>query len=298
MRSWFDTRCVGDVRPGDHAWLPYSGADERDHIVGRFVAAALATREKLVYITDADPDALPGVGADPGAHLASGQLSVLPRAHACLDGYGAFDPARLAATIEREVAAGVAADFRAVRITLDYTPMLREGGLPGLLGCEDEVEHTVAPSTMSMAVCQIDRRACPPADLAALAGTHDLRVEPDALYDDGTLRIVPTFAPRGLRVEGEVDAARHALLGDHLARAVAAGHGVRLDCARLDFLDLAGFNLLIRHAEALRPGEALILDDLPPSVENVIDMVGWHRLPGLRRGRVRVPLDQAGEVLP
>ncbi|WP_019629427.1 MEDS domain-containing protein [Actinomadura atramentaria] len=293
MRSWFDTRCVDDVRPGDHAWFPYSGAEERDHVVGPFVAGALKTGEKLLYITDAAPELLPGLGGlDPAPYTGSGQLRVLRRAESCLDRAGGFDPDRLSRTVEREVEQGYDAGFRAVRVTTDYTWLFDgRADIAGLLGCEDRLAHAVSPSTVAMAICQIDRRRCPPDQLAALAATHEVLVEVNPLFDDGTPKIARSFAPRGLRVEGELDAARHAVFTEHLGRLLADRRGVHLDCSRLGFLDLGALNLLARYARTLRAGEALILDDLPANVENVIDMVGWHRLPGLVRGSVRGAAD-------
>ncbi|MFC0037946.1 MEDS domain-containing protein [Actinomadura rayongensis] len=289
MGTWYDTRYVDDVRPGDHAWLPYSGAEERDHVVAPFVAGALATNEKIVYVTDAPAARLPGMSAfDPAAFAATGQLRVLTRAESCLDAAGGFDPDRLGRTIDREVARGFEAGFRAVRFTTDFTWLLAAGAdLTGLLGCEDRLAHAVSPSTVAMAVCQIDRRRCPPDRLVELGATHEVRVEGNPLFDDGTLRIARSFAPRGLRIEGELDRARHAVFAEHLGRLLAGRRGVHLDCGGLGFLDLGGLNLLVRHALALPRGEALILDDLPANVENVIDMVGWNRLPGLVPGRAR-----------
>ena len=54
---------------------------------------------------------------------------------------------------------------------------------------------------------------------------------------------------------------------------------------QLHFIDLGGLNLLAHHATGLPTNDGLVLDHLPPDVENVIDMVGWHRLPGLARGQ-------------
>ncbi|MBX6766589.1 MAG: STAS domain-containing protein, partial [Actinomadura rubrobrunea] len=99
------------------------------------------------------------------------------------------------------------------------------------------------------------------------------------------LKIVRTFDPPGLRVEGELDAARHAAFSDRLARVSKGRLRTHLDLSRLRFVDLGGLSLLTRHASELPGGRVLVLDELPPEVEDVIEMVGWHRLPGLVRGR-------------
>ncbi|QFG24328.1 STAS domain-containing protein [Actinomadura sp. WMMB 499] len=296
---WFAKRPVSEVRPGDHGWLAYTGFEERDRVIGPFVREGLATNEKVVYVTDAPADRLPGLGdgaVDVAAVQRTRQLRVISRRDACLNRGGAFEPAMMLDTIAREVEATFEQGFRAVRLTTDYSWLLNGPGaadLPRVLGCEHRVGDAVSPSTMAMAVCQIDRHACPPEQLAALRDTHEVLVEIDPEYEDNVLRIVRTFEPDGLRIEGELDAARHTAFAEKLAM-VSRGpdgrrRGVHLDLSRLRFIDLRGLHLLVRHAVALDGDDALILDGLQPEVENVIEMVGWHRLPGLAPGRGRMP---------
>ncbi|MBA8956209.1 hypothetical protein ACFQU9_18075 [Actinomadura namibiensis] len=40
---------------------------------------------------------------------------------------------------------------------------------------------------------------------------------------------------------------------------------------------------LAEHATRLAERAALVLDSLPPDVENVIEKVGWRRLPGIEQ---------------
>jgi hypothetical protein len=60
---------------------------------------------------------------------------------------------------------------------------------------------------------------------------------------------------------------------------------VHLDFTRLSFIDLGALNLLAVYAMRMPNGSGLVLDNLRPDVEQVIEMVGWHRLPGISRGR-------------
>lgn len=291
---WFAKRPVSDVRPGDHGWLAYTGAEERDRVIGTFVREGLRHNEKVVYVTDAPAHRLPGLDRpldghriDVRSYTRIGQLRVISRADACLDRRGAFEPAMLADTLGRELGGAFAEGFRAVRLTTDHSWALSGPGRAGLaqmLGCEHRVGDTVSPSTMAMAICQVDRRTCSGAELLALRDTHEVLVEVDPEFDDGVLRIVRTFDPHGLRVEGELDGSRHTVLAEQLAAVNGAGLHVHLDFARLRFIDLGGLNLLAQHALALPADEALVLDHLAPDVENVIEMVGWRRLPGLARG--------------
>ncbi|WP_235017671.1 MEDS domain-containing protein [Thermomonospora echinospora] len=278
---------MGQLRPGDHAWLAFGGGEERERIVGTFVTDGLATEEKVVYVTDTDPANLPGVrwptGADPQDFVRSGQLRVLSREAACLTG-GRFDPERMLDVLDEEVSQAFDQGFRAVRITTDLSWAVREAAEP-VLGCEHRFGAAVSPSTMAMAICQLDRRRVPAGRLAALRDAHEVLVEVDPEFDDGVLRVVRTFDPHGLRVEGELDAARHMVFAERLSLAARGRRRVHLDCSRLRFLDLAGLNLLVAQAARLPHGGLLVLDRLPAEVAGVIETVGWHRLPGLARGR-------------
>ncbi|QXJ21712.1 MEDS domain-containing protein [Actinomadura graeca] len=288
---WFAKRPVSAVRPGDHGWLAYSCPEERDRVIGTFVREGLTTNEKVVYVTDAPPERLPGLDPrgpiDVALYTRTGQLRVIPRRDACLDRQGGFAPAKMLDTLGREVEAAFGEGFRAVRLTTDHSWVLdgRGGsGLRQMLGCEHRVGDAVSPSTMAMAICQVDRRARPHDELVALRDTHEVLVEVNPEFDDGILKIVRTFEPDGLRVEGELDAARHAVFAEKLAQVGKGRRRVHLDFSRLGFIDLGGLNLLAQHATGLPADDALVLDHLPPDVENVIEMVGWHRLPGLARG--------------
>ncbi|WP_067797183.1 MEDS domain-containing protein [Actinomadura formosensis] len=285
--SWVAERSVGAILPGDHGWLAYSGPEERGRVIGPFVHEGLLTGEKVVYVTDTPAGRLPGLGhrIDVHDHLRAGRLRVISREDACLDRSGAFEPARMLDTVEREIGEAFGQGFRAVRLTTDYTWLLDEPGR--MLGCEHRLGGAVAPSTMAMAICQIDRRACPPDQLIALRDLHEVLVEVDPEFDDGVLRMVRTFAPAGLRLEGELDATRHGAVAARLAQVMARHGGVHLDLSRLGFIDLGGLDLLARLAARLPAGGTLVLDHLRPSVLSVIETVGWHRLPGLVRGAGR-----------
>ncbi|NYE16705.1 MEDS domain-containing protein [Actinomadura citrea] len=167
--SWFAKRHVSALRPGDHGWLAYSSQEERDRVIGPFVLEGLGTTEKVVYVTDVPADRLPGLGPghpiDVDARVRSGQLRVIPLREACLDRDGAFEPAKMADTVSREVGTAFGQGFRAVRLTTDHSRLLNDPGrsdLGRVLGCEHRVGDTVSPSTMAMAICQVDRYACPP----------------------------------------------------------------------------------------------------------------------------------------
>nr|WP_241682999.1 MEDS domain-containing protein [Actinomadura sp. J1-007] len=91
--TWFAKRPVSDVRPGDHGWLAYAGPGERDRVIGTFVRDGLHTNEKVVYVTDAPAEGLPGLcRLDLDGPRRSGQLRVLPAGPRAWTGAGGSSP--------------------------------------------------------------------------------------------------------------------------------------------------------------------------------------------------------------
>ena len=126
-----------------------------------------------------------------------------------------------------------------------------------------------------------------PGDLAWAAFAREDRPDPE--FEDSVLRITRTLRPHGLSIAGELDAARHAAFAAALTSAMtsapAAGE-LHLDCAELRFIDLGALRLLADFAARHAGSGALILDRVPRHLRDVIDLVGWGRLPGIRLGDV------------
>ncbi|MCW2912248.1 MAG: anti-sigma-factor antagonist [Actinomycetia bacterium] len=289
MHTWFTERPVGGIRPGDHAWLPFATGEEQEHIVGTFVRDGLTTSEKVVYIGDGRPIELPGLRdlrrLDPNRYAETGQLRVIAREQACMT-RGRLDPDQMLATFEREISIAFDEGYRAVRITTDLTWALCEpGGSDLMLSYEAQFEAAVGPSTRAMAICQINRNSCAPDQLIELEHTHEVLVAADPEFDDGTLRMTKTFDPYGLRLEGELDWPRHTVFAETLVSVTGTKRRVHLDFAGIRFVDLGSLEVLAVHATRLPRDHDLVLDNLPPEIEGVIEMVGWHRFPGVSRGR-------------
>lgn len=105
-------------------------------------------------------------------------------------------------------------------------------------------------------------------------------------HSDNIFRITRLVDPPGLRLEGELDATRHGDLTEALSPLVAKGSEVRLDLEGLNFIDLGALSVLTSFVKRCDSSVLLVLDHIPPDVENVITTVGWERLPGLVQGRM------------
>lgn len=106
-----------------------------------------------------------------------------------------------------------------------------------------------------------------------------------ARSDEHMLRITQTLDPPGLCLEGELDATRHRVVVEALSPLTAGGGDVRLDLAGLRFIDLGALRLLTGLVARCGNGVRLVLDNLSPQMENLLETVGWERLPGLVQGR-------------
>ncbi|MCW2860374.1 MAG: anti-sigma-factor antagonist [Actinoallomurus sp.] len=293
MDSWFAERSVGQMLPGDHAWFSYSSREEQEQVVGAFLRDGLLTSDKVIYITDADPRDLPGLRArgdlDADTYLSSGQLAVLPRAEACLTA-GVFDPGRMVASLEDVLARAERERFRGVRITADMTWAVRQhSGQDRVLHCEAGVDAAIAPSTNAMAICQVDRRSCTRDELTALKQTHEVLVGADPDFDDGVLTITRTYTPRGLRLKGELDGARHTVFAEALHAVTVHGGDVHLNVRDLRFIDLGALSMMAGAAMQMAARGCLILDDPSPDLTEVVQLVGGPMFPWLKIGNGEAP---------
>ncbi|MFC9969822.1 MEDS domain-containing protein [Spirillospora sp. NPDC127200] len=267
---------MSDLRPGDHAWLPYADRDEQRHVVGSFVGHGLEWGHKVILLAET---------CEPPPEADRELLTVVPMDRACGSG-GHLDARSVMAALAKEISRAEEQGHTTIRVTADMTwAVRRPAGLEQLLHCERHIDRAVGPSTSVAAVCQFDRRRCGPRELAALAGTHAVRAVPDPEFSDPVLEIVRTFQPCGLSLRGELDSFRHTVLDEALARLlpVSRGREIHLDLSELAFIDLGALNML---ADLVRTGRGpLVLDRMRPRLVAVVETVGWHRLPGLRLGR-------------
>ncbi|MCD0451396.1 MEDS domain-containing protein [Actinocorallia sp. API 0066] len=287
--GWSTVRPVGELRPGDHAWLASHHPEEKERVVGDFVFDGLNTAQRVVCLTDVEPHRLPGMYArhhiDVRPFTEADHLRVIPWRLAC-GRQGRADPEQLGRTLERELDRAFSERFRAARILADMTWAADvPGGVEFMLACDGAMERLIGPSTRAIALCQVDLRAVRSADaLNALRNHHEVLVEVNPEYDDGVLRMTRTYAPHGLRLEGEIDGARHPVLTDALTTVSRPRAEVHLELGNLKFIDLGALKMLGAHAMELTRGNGLVLDNPTPDLEGVIRMVGFHLFPGITRG--------------
>lgn len=276
-------RPVRELRPGDHAWLAYSGEDEQRHVVGSFVRDGLEAAHKVIYLAGSDDVDVPGLH---GALARPGLLTVVPLADA-RRADGRVDPGRVLAALAGEIAGAEGGDYSTIRVAADMTWALDlPDGLTELLRCERHIERAVCPSTRVTAICQIDRRRLTADARLALAASHSTFVTPNPEFADAVLQIVRTFDPVGLSLLGELDASRHMVLDQalHAVLTASSGEEIHLDLAGLGFIDLGALNMLADVAARRSGTGPLVLDSMPVQLRTIMETVGWHMLPGLRLG--------------
>jgi len=94
-----------------------------------------------------------------------------------------------------------------------------------------------------------------------------------------------------LRLRGDIDETAAASLGDNIARFAAADRHVEIDCSAMGYLDASGLTVLLqlRYERSLAGGR-LTLDNLPPAVSEVLELVEQADHFASYAGRVIDPL--------
>ncbi|MDG6107444.1 MEDS domain-containing protein [Dactylosporangium aurantiacum] len=265
--------------------MPFASDLEQREVLSAYIADGLLRGERVLYYSDKTaPDAIDAWldprGVDGALAMARGQLEVRP----ATDDH--FDPGTLVDGIRDAIRDARAAGFQGLRLTGEMSWALRRVPDTGRLHeYESGVASTVTGSEELAAICQYDERLFDRADVSGLVARHPGVVCVDPLHDDRRLRIVPTYAPRGLRVQGTVDELSAAPFAEALAHTTQWPEAVVvIDLAELRFIDVAGIRTLVRAAEALPPGRTLQVRNLAPTLRNVLRIVGWDATPGLTIG--------------
>ncbi|GAB3674617.1 hypothetical protein GCM10027589_44630 [Actinocorallia lasiicapitis] len=278
-------RSVRDLLPGDHAWLPYGSESEQGHVIGDWIRYGLSIRDKIIYVTDAEPWELPGMfGEDLGPAIRTGLLSLIPVGEACLSG-GMFDPAKMVETLTDEITKATEQQFRGIRVTADTSWAFAEPfGDARLDSCEREFSGHVCPSVSVTAICQTDIRKCTGTQLELLKQHHEVLAIPNPDFDDPVLSITKTYQPLGLQLVGELDEARQQRFEEVLNSVSPNGEAVHLDMEKLDFVSLRALQAMAEYTRRRGPTSRVVLHRVASDVESVIKTVGIEKLPGVIMG--------------
>ncbi|WP_243773005.1 MEDS domain-containing protein [Actinomadura barringtoniae] len=308
---------VGDMLLGDHLCLIYESEEERLAVLIAYVGDGLAAGHKVIYVADATGNPADGglggtaLGGDRGARerrrggdeldgvlarlsaapgaapldlataVAAGQLVIHQAGET---GGGAEDEmALLGAEIDLALMQG----YEGVRVTGETAFSLR--GWPGSEGFAASERRCAgmlrtSGDARAMAICQYDRRWFDAVQLRELEACHAGRVRIDDLFDNGVLRITPTFMPPGLRLAGDLDESTLPGVEAALRRISGSDRGghLCLDLSDLDFCDMEGLRALLG---ARRSGSSVdrhvILRGVPGYLELMMRIAGLEAMPGV-----------------
>jgi anti-anti-sigma regulatory factor len=280
-----ETATVDDLEPGDHACLTFSDADERLDIVAAFVRDGLEQGAKVLCLTDAlAPTELTAELADRGLPveraISSRQLEVAQSTMAFVAS-GAFEPARVIASLQGRIDTALGEGFPAFRIAADMCWALRPvTGLDQLVVYEEQLTRLLVDGRATV-VCQYDRLSFDPVTLASVTAAHSRAVTAVTYHDDPVLRICRQHIPPGVRVAGELDFRALDPLNRALGEAVRLDSHILLNLAQLRFIDVAAAGAVLQAALGLDRAQRMTTV-CPPPVAKVLRSLGADRVATLR----------------
>lgn len=293
FRGTAPSRAVSDMRFGDHLCLPYDNDEERRAVLFGFVTDGLRDGQKVLYVSDgvAPEEIQSWLEQEPGAGgfdfddaVKNDDLVIIPAESAYLS-TGRFDPDEIVALFGTHLEMAVLQGHGGLRLTCEKTFSLR--GWPGserFAEFEEKIEHIFQSMPVSaMALCQYDTRWFGPKALSRLLGIHRSgNVRVNDVYDDGTLRITPTFTPPGLSLHGTIEESTGPELERALRDLAEQTNHLCLDLSDVRFCDMAGLRTLLdaRISDTGRERQ-LLLREVPAPVVDLLRVAGWENMPGV-----------------
>ncbi|MEU9023658.1 MEDS domain-containing protein [Actinomadura sp. NPDC048394] len=269
------SKSVGSMELGDHLCLFFDSDAERRSVMAAYVRDGVRANHKVIYISDAVPardvaawlgggDGGPDTvgppreddtGFDFAAAMDAGHF-VVRTAEETFLASGRFDPDESLALMATEIDLALVQGYSGVRIAGEARFSLRRWPGTERHGDFERMLDQVFMTTdlKAMAICQFDRRWFDEARLAELEAGHMGRVRANDHYDDGALRITPTFTPPGAALTGVLDAETGPAAEKVLASVASTAGLLCLDLHGLTRCDDAGLRLL---ADADNPGLGL-----------------------------------------
>jgi anti-anti-sigma regulatory factor len=280
-----ESSTVEDLRPGDHACLAFSDADERLDIVAAFVRDGLAAQQQvLCYVESSLPEAFAAELADRGLAVAepvrTGQLMVTASGEHYLAG-GAFAADRMISTLRSQLGRARAEGHTGLRVTADMCWALRPvAGIEQLIAYESEIASVLARSS-ALALCQYDRQRFDTVTLASVTAAHGRAVAAVTYHDDPMLRVCRQYMPPGIRVAGEIDFRHLEVLSHALVEAVAVDEVIHVNLRQLRFIDGATAGAIAQTAASLDPDRRMVVT-CQPIVGKVLEVIGAGDVAQLR----------------
>ncbi|WP_433508220.1 MEDS domain-containing protein [Pseudonocardia halophobica] len=274
-------RAAEDLASGDHACAVPVSDEQLWELTARFLSGGLRRNEKVVYFDDGTServlDRLTEDRMPVAATLRSGQLQVVPADVT----RGAFRSpvADVRALLHSYVDGSVAQGWSGFRMTgqMSYGADA-PAGIP--MTAYDAALDDVVRERRLAALCLYDHGHYTQEQIERMRAAHREELTAPAAYDDGLLRITQTGVT-AVRLAGEADHSNrpviHKLITDTLDRALRSADAptdIELNLASLRFIDVAGAVALVHAAEEFPSSHRLVLGDVRPGVQRVLDRCG------------------------
>jgi ABC-type transporter Mla MlaB component len=263
------------VRLGEHACCRFARAEDRERIVGSFVADALERGHKVLCLCDDEASMVPyRLRFD--VALATGQLE-LRDAREAYTPNGAVDVDRVLVTLRDEHARALAAGYAALSVTGEMSWAL--DGLPGvsdeLAAYEERLAELMEQGTLVL-MCQYDQVRFAAGTLSEVAASHPIDVAPELAPINSApgLAAARVVSDRALRLAGELDFAS----ADAVAGVLDAHfHGdLRYDLADITYVDVTGMRALRGRKE-----QRLWISAASEPVRQLLTLMAWDTEDGV-----------------
>jgi anti-anti-sigma factor len=241
------------LEAGDHVCATYGSRDERDAILGAYLADAVA---------------------------AGRRTQVLDRqqtATAYADRY-ITDPEGLVAEFIRAADAAVANGFAGLAVAVDATSMAETAPARAAFArVEHLADRSIRAAGTITGVCLYDARELDAEAIAGLAALHRRTVPEDTPFH------LCAVGDGAVRLDGEVDLASRAAFELGFAGVVAASVAASgaegdlvVDVADLEFMDVWSLRELERHGRARR--RRVVLQGARPVVRRLVEVTGFDHV--------------------
>ena len=275
------TRSTRDVAPGDHVCAIPLSEEQLFEVSADFVADGLDRGEQVLYFDDGTADGVLGRLADDRVPVAdplhTGQLAIVP-AEATRQLFHTPIPEARAMMVDH-IGRSVDAGYAGFRLTGQMSYGALRLGTSSFAEYDAELDGLVREFGIT-ALCLYDRRRYSDEQVEQMRGVHRKELSVPTAYDDGLLRVIRT-GPTSARLAGEVDHSNRPAIArllestlDDALRSHSASTDIELNLASLRFIDVASAVSLVHAAEEFPSTHRLVLRDVRPRIQRVLDRCG------------------------